>query len=406
MKKSKSGYIHRRIEDTLKKRARQFAAVALTGPRQSGKSTLLRNVFGGSYSVVSFDDPVTRERALSDPRLFMENAGERIIFDEVQYAPQILSYVKILIDGARQRRGRFIITGSQQFSLMKNIGDTLAGRVALLDLLPFSVEEKRSVSSLAKGLRDPKSCFVHSCLRGSFPEVVTRPGMDASAWYGSYLQTYLERDVRTIHNVGVLREFQQFMRLLAARCSQIMNLSSFAGDLGVSVNTIKHWLSILEASRVVYVLPPYYRNLGKRVTKSPKAYFLDIGLVCYLTGIRTPEQLFGGPLGGALFENFVVQETVKHFFNKGERPDLFYLRTHNGVEVDLLVERNQKLLPFEIKLTRTPNAGMAAPMERFREIFDGLAIGPGKVICLAEDGMALSRNVSVAGLDSYLAGLP
>lgn len=405
MAMQKNAYIHREIETVLKHSIRHFPAIALTGPRQSGKSTLIEKIFGDTHTIRTFDDPITRDQAVSDPRLFIEGAGERIILDEIQYVPQILSYIKILIDKDRRKYGRFIITGSQQFHLIKNLGDTLAGRIAIFNLLPFSIKEKKRVSFLKNKLSDTKSNFIHSCIRGSFPEITIYSDMDSNTWYGSYLQTYLERDIRTIYNIGILREFQQFLRLLAGRCSQILNLSSFASDLGVSVNTIKKWLSILEASQILYILPPYYRNLGKRVTRSPKIYFLDTGLVCYLTGLTTREHLLNGPLAGALFENFVIQETVKYYLNRGLRPNLFYLRTHNNLEVDLIIERNLKLFPFEIKLTKTPNLGMALPIERFKKIFSRLKIGSGKIISLSDYDMALTRDVTVVNMDSYLGFL-
>ncbi len=395
-------YIHRKIEAVLKDNIKHFPAIALTGPRQSGKSTLVKNIFGKSHSIVSFDDPLMRERAVLDPKLFIETAGEKIIFDEIQYVPEILSYIKILIDTNRHCYGRFILTGSQQFNLIKNLGDTLAGRIALFSLLPFSVEEKEQVPFLKNKLSAPQNNFIHSCLRGSFPEITLHSDINAKIWYDSYLQTYLERDIRTIFNVGILREFQQFLRLLAARCSQILNLSNFANDLGISVNTIKKWLSILEASQIIYILPPYYRNLGKRITKSPKIYFLDAGLVCYLTGLKTKEHLFGGPLAGALFENFVIQETVKYYLNRGLRPNLFYLRTHNNVEVDLLIEKNMELYPFEIKFTKTPSVGMAAPIERFKNIFSSLKINVGKIISLTDNDVQLTENVTAISINSYL----
>ncbi len=405
MTKQKDKYINRQIECVIKNLIKDFPAVALTGPRQSGKSTLLQNIFGGTYTIVSFDDPITRERAISDPRLFIESQGEKVIFDEIQYVPQLLSYIKMLIDSERYKRGRFIITGSQQFNLIKNLGDTLAGRIGLLDLLPFSIGEKKKVPFLKARLSNIQNNFVHACLRGSFPEITVHSEIKSDVWYGSYIQTYLERDIRTIYNIGSLREFQQFLRLLAARCSQMLNLSSFANDLGVSVNTIKKWLSILEASRIIYILPPYYRNLGKRITKSPKVYFLDVGLVCYLTGLKNREYLFDGPLAGALFENFVIQETVKYFFNRGIRPGLFYLRTHNNVEIDLIVESDLQLFPFEIKLTKTPNINMANPIERFIKNFTKLKINKGKIIILGEQEMSLTKNVSVINMNSYLKGL-
>ncbi|MFH1437806.1 MAG: ATP-binding protein [Pseudomonadota bacterium] len=405
MAQGKNIYISREIEATLKKAASQFPAVAITGPRQSGKSTLAGEIFGKTHTLVSFDDPVTRERAVSDPRLLIESSGDRIVFDEIQYVPEVLSYIKMAIDEKRAKRGRFIITGSQQFHLIKNLGDTLAGRIALLELLPFSLKEAGSVPSLKGKIKDTRKSFEHFCLRGTFPETNVHRDIDGDTWYGSYLQTYLERDVRTIYNIGVLRQFQQFLRLLAGRCSQVLNLSTYARDLGVSINTIKQWLSVLEACRMVYLLAPYYRNTGKRVTKSPKVYFLDTGLVCYLTGVKTADLLFGGPLAGPLFENFIVQETVKSFLNRGARPGLFFLRTHNGLEVDLIIESNQKLFPFEIKKTGTPGVGMAAPIERFRKVFSGLKIAHGRLLSLSSRELQLTENVSVQNMDSYLDSL-
>lgn len=398
-------YINREIEGILKNSLNNFPSMALTGPRQSGKSTLLKNIFGNEFNAISFDDPVVRERATADPKLFIESAGEKIIFDEIQYVPQILSYIKILIDKDRQKYGRFIITGSQQFTLIKNLGDTLAGRIALFELLPFNINEKRQISFLKDKLYDTQSSFIHSCLRGSFPEIAINSDIDSSVWYGSYFQTYLERDIRTIYDIGSLREFQLFFQLLASRCAQILNLSSFANDLGVSVNTIKKWISILEASKIIYLLHPYYKNLGKRIIKSPKVYFLDIGLVCYLTGLKTKEHLLNGPLAGALFENFVIQETVKNFFNRGKRANLFYLRTNNNVEVDLIIEKNLELYPFEVKLTKTPNMGMAGSIEKLKNIFSKLKINSGKIISLSEQDMLLTKDVSVVNIDSYLKHL-
>ena len=405
MAKLKEKYIHRDIEPVIKEVAESFSALAVTGPRQSGKSTLLRKMFGSSHIIVSFDDPVTRARAISDPKLFIENCGEKVIFDEIQYVPEILSYLKILIDMNREKRGRFILTGSQQFNLIKNLGDSLAGRIGLLDLLPFSISEKKKVRYLKKGFKDTKSYYINSCLRGDFPEVVTHPGIDIKHWYAGYIQTYLERDVRTIYDIGHLREFQQFLSLLAVRCSQALNLSSFANDLGISVNTIKKWLSILEASRIIYILPPYYNNFGKRITKSPKIYFLDNAMVCYLTDMYTVDNFLTGPLAGALFENFVVQETVKHFFNKGLRPRLFYLRTHNNTEVDLLIEKGLEVFTVEIKLTKSPSLNMAGPIERFKTDFNKLKIREGCLVTLSSDKFKLSQNVSVLDMDSYLAHL-
>src|SRR4030042_4021645 len=253
-------YIPRQIETKIPQLVRSFPSVAVTGPRQSGKSTLLINTLK-SFKYLTLDDPLTREQAVSDPRFFLDSAGERSIIDEIQYAPKLLSYIKMYIDKHREKKGIYVFTGSQQFNMIKDLGDTLAGRIALLDLLPFSVNEKKK----SVGLGSTLDYFVHAALTGSYPELVVDKGIDIQSWYGSYIRTYLERDIRSIYNIGSLRDFQRFMRLLAGRCSQVLNLSDFAKDLGVSVPTIKSWLSILEASRIIYSLPPYYNNLGNSI---------------------------------------------------------------------------------------------------------------------------------------------
>ncbi len=245
-------YIHRHIEATVKNLINSFPSLAITGPRQSGKSTLLIHTLP-DYQYVTLDDPLIREQALSDPLFLLESIGDKAIIDEIQLAPQLLSYVKIKIDSNRNKRGRFIFTGSQQFTMIKNLGDSLAGRIALLELLPFSVQEKAAATSHLSILDG----FVNACLRGSYPGLVTDPSLDASAWYGAYIQTYLERDIRSIYNVGNLRDFQRFLQLLAGRCGQVLNLSGFAVDIGASVPTIKSWLSMLEACRIIYLLPQF-----------------------------------------------------------------------------------------------------------------------------------------------------
>lgn len=396
-------YIHREIEKPLKRLVRQFPCLALTGPRQSGKSTLLKEIFGKTHQLISFDEPLVRQKALSDPNLFLDNIGEPVIFDEIQYVPELLSYLKIRIDKDRYKRSRFILTGSQQFNLIKNLGDTLAGRIALLSLLPFSREEKRYIHFLKNKINTAQEAFVDACLRGSFPEISTHPRIDFEAWYGSYLQTYLERDVRAIYNIGSLREFQKFLQLLAGRCAQILNLSTLSNESGVSVNTIKKWMSVLEATQLIYLLNPYYRNLGKRITKNPKVYFLDCGLVCYLIGLRDKKYLLNGPQAGSLFENYVVQETVKAYLNQARRPNLFYLRTHNDVEVDLIIEKNMQLFPIEIKLSKSPRVEMSKAIERFKKIFSKLQIGPGRIICLSSEESFLRKDISAQPLDKYLA---
>lgn len=391
-------YIHRHIESTVKKLINSFPSLAITGPRQSGKSTLLIHTLP-NYHYVTLDDPLTREQALSDPLFLLDSMGDRAIIDEIQLAPQLLSHVKIKIDSNRKKKGRFVFTGSQQFTMIKNLGDSLAGRIALLDLLPFSVAEKKAALSLPGTLE----CFIHACLRGSYPEPVIDNSIDIAAWYGSYVQTYLERDIRSLYNIGNLRDFQRFLQLIAGRCAQLLNLSSFAKELGVSVPTLKNWLSILEASRIVYLLPPYYNNMGKRVTKAPKLYFLDCGLVCYLTGIKDKDHLIKGPMSGALFENFCIQETVKLFFNKGERAPLYYLRTNNGLEIDLLIERAfNAFIPVEIKLQKTPHVSMGSNIIRFKKTFSDFAVTEGIIVSLADKSLSLHTDVSALPFAEYL----
>lgn len=394
-------YVRRDLESHLMALVRQFPAVAVTGPRQCGKSTMLKVLFSATHRYVTFDDPVVRQQAVADPRFFLETAGERVILDEIQYVPELLSYVKMAIDENRQRRGRFLFTGSQQFAMIKNLGDSLAGRIALLELLPFHVEEKRRAGSLANTLASSLGAFLHACLVGSYPEISLQPRLNRQAWYGAYVSTYLERDIRTIYNIGELREFQGFLQLMASRTAQILNLTSLSRELGVSVNTVKRWLSILEASRMIYLLQPYYRNLGKRITKAPKVYFLDCGLVCYLTGIRDRRHLLNGPMAGPLFETYCIQETVKALFFQGVQPRLYYVRSHNGLEVDLLIERQAQLFPCEIKLTKTPRLAMADSIRRFRAVFPKLPVREGRLLCLAEEPTVLSKDLRVQPLDDY-----
>lgn len=397
---AKKIYIHREIEKVLINTTRQFPCTALTGPRQSGKSTLLKNIFGSTHTIVTFDDPLKRQMAVEDPRLFIENLKEPVIFDEIQYVPELISYLKIYIDQNRNKKNRYIITGSQQFNLIKNLGDTLAGRVGILCLLPFSKKETASIKPLK--IKSTKEAFIDACLRGGYPEINVHPRINFETWYGSYLQTYLERDIRTIYDIGSLREFQKFIQLLAVRCSQILNLSDLSKELGISINTLKKWISILEASQIIYLLSPYYRNLGKRITKSPKIYFIDCGLVCYLCGIRDEKYLLDGLMSGPLFENYVIGETIKAFFNFGRRPNIFYVRTHNDIEIDLIIENNLHVFPVEIKLTKSPARQMAKPIEQYQNIFSQLDISKGRIVSLCDEKIPLTQNTAIEPLEDFL----
>ncbi len=395
-------YIKRTIEPALRNASEHFPALALTGPRQSGKSTVLHHCFP-DHTVVSFDDPLNRARALDDPRLLLAANSGRLILDEIQYVPELLSYIKIAVDADRHKNGRFLLTGSQRFALMKNLSDSLAGRISLMELLPFDFREAgEALPGAPMGLE----CFVNACLRGTYPQPVLDAGIASDAWYSSYVQTYLERDISSIYNVGDLRDFTRFLRLLAGRCGQQLNLSALAGDVGVSVNTIKRWVSILEAGSILHLLEPYHGNAGKRLVKSPKVYFTDCGLICFLTGVTDREQLIKGPLAGPLFENYIVQETVKTFVNNGKMPRLHFFRIHSGPEIDLLIEgQGGKQWPVEIKITATPNLSMADSLEKARHEVRGATAGTANIVCLCEKLLPLSRHVSATPVGTFLAEL-
>ena len=391
-------YIQRTIERLLPGILATFPSLAVTGPRQSGKSTLLRHALP-EYRYVTLDDPAVLELAHADPVYLLDSVGERCIIDEIQLAPGILSYVKMRVDAERSRNGRFVFTGSQQFGMIRNLGDSLAGRIALLDLLPFSAAELQDALPVSGG----SERYVCAALTGSYPQLAVTPDIDRRLWYASYIQTYLERDIRSLYDIGSLREFHRFMQLLAARCSQQLNMSALATDLGVSVATVKRWLSVLEAGRIIHLLPPCSSNLGKRVTKMPKIYFLDTGLACHLAGIRTREQLLEGALAGAMFENYSVQETVKVFANEGEPPHISYLRTNNGLEVDLVIELpGMRPLPVEIKLSKTPTASLASGLVRYAALFDKLNPEEGLLLSLADGERPLCRGVTAVGVEEYL----
>ncbi len=332
-------YLHRLLEPTLTRAARTFPAVVVTGPRQSGKSTLLRHVLGPRRgTVLSLEDPRIRELLAGDPIGYLTPLPRPVILDEIQYVPAITTTVKMLVDRDR-RPGQWFLTGSQQFAVMRHVAESLAGRAAILALPPLQLKERRSLPTLA------------SFISGStYPEPVTKRSVDPAVWYSSYLQTYLERDVRTQLGVADLRDFEQLLRLLAARTSQVLNLSSLAGQLGVSVPTVKRWLSVLEAGYIVHLLPPYFENFGKRLIKAPKLYFLDVGLAAFLLGMDQGPPPLKGPMAGPLFETAVVSEIIKARYARGVRPDLYYWRSQNGLEVDLLVPDRGGHVPHEIKL--------------------------------------------------------
>ncbi len=373
-------YLPRRLSKPLHQALESFPAVLVTGPRQSGKTTLLRHELGGAAAYVTFDDPLERDVARSDPEGFLDRfEAERVILDEVQYVPELFQYLKIRIDRERDRRGRWVLTGSQHFGLMAQVTESLAGRVAVLELLPLGIDE----------LPEPeRSDAGRAIWLGGYPEPRLTPEA-RDLWMSSYVRTYVERDVRQLHNVQDLRAFETFVSLTAARHGQELNMAGLSRDAGISEPTVKTWLSALQAAYLIWLLPPYFENFGKRAVKSPKLYYLDPGLACTLTRQPGPEAALAGAMGGALFEGLVVSEAIKVLAHTGRRPELYYWRSHDGLEVDLLVPVGDRLLPVEIKATATPTARHARPLDRFRKTAGGRSTDHGLLVCRVKERRAL-----------------
>jgi predicted AAA+ superfamily ATPase len=399
-------YLPRAIEPVLRRAAREFPVVVLTGPRQAGKTTVLRRLFGREYRYASVELPDVRAAAQEDPRGFLASYPPPVILDEIQHAPQLLPYIKERVDADRHRAGAYLLTGSQNLLLLQQVTESLPGRSAMLRLLPLSLREARGrlEAPLPWEARaaPPSKPLAHrelwaALLRGGYPELAAQPGRQLDLWHGSYVQTYLERDVRMVRQVGDLSQFQSFLRLLAARSGQLLHLSGLARDLGVAVNTLKAWLSVLEATYQVVVLRPYFANVGKRLVKTPKVYFTDTGTLCYLCGLRDPAHAAAGPLAGAILETAVLSEIVKTLVHRGEEPRVYFWRTAAGMEVDFVVEAGERLVPLEVKLSGTPRPSMASPVKALLSDLGGRA-GPGFVIHPGDVRLPLGEGVTALPL--------
>ena len=371
--------IARHLSNQILEAATQYPVVAVTGPRQSGKTTLCRELFP-EHAYANLENPETRQFAVEDPNGFFSQFGRPVILDEVQRVPDLFSYIMTLAD-EHKRMGEFILSGSQNFHLQQAISQSLAGRCATLKLLPMSFRElnrkpNHDIFELGNEISDlpdaPGDPFDH-LFRGGYPPIYDR-NIKPTNWYAQYTQSYLERDVRQLVNVGDLETFGRFLRLTAGRSGQILNMDSLASDVGVSPVTVKRWISLLCASYIVFLLKPHSRNFNKRLIKTPKLYFYDTGLLCYLLGIRSAGNLELHSQRGAIFETYVISELCKSSFNAGVEPPFYYWRDSQGHEVDLLIEDGEKLYPIEIKSGQTVSGNMMSALDYWCKL-DGTDTG-------------------------------
>ena len=377
--------IRRTVETHIRSLLRGFPIVTITGPRQSGKTTLAKVIFA-DRPYASLEDPDVRASALDDPRSFLKRFPDGAVLDEAQRCPELFSYLQTVVD-ADGRMGLYILTGSQQFGLLSGITQSLAGRTAFVELLPFSLGELANAGRLSTEL----DLMLYT---GCYPPIYDRD-VPVRAWLSAYVTAYIERDVRQLIKIQDLETFQRFVRLCAGRTGQLLNLSSLATECGITHNTAKAWIFVLEASYVVFLLRPHHANLNKRLVKSPKLYFYDVGLASWLLGIQTPAQIETHPLRGNIFETFIVSELMKSFFNRGERPPLYFWRDSHGNEVDVIVEQGHRLTPIEIKSGRTVTREFFAGLEKWNALAGDSVIQP--TLIYGGEESYLHKGIQVRG---------
>lgn len=381
--------IVRNIAPLFQQLASQYPVITLTGPRQSGKTTLAKSLFPGK-PYVTLENPDTRRFATEDPRGFLNSYAQGAILDEIQRVPELPSYIQGIVD-ANAQPGQFILTGSQQFELMTQVTQSLAGRTAVLRLLPFTLAEVQRLKgkALSPGL-------AQTLLNGFYPRIHDQ-NLNPSQALGDYFSTYVERDLRQLSAVHDLQRFERFVRLCAGRTGQLLNIDSLGNDAGVSHATARGWIDLLQTSYIVHLLPPWFTNSGKRLIKSSKLYFCDVGLACWLLGLRTPEQVSRDPLWGSLFENFIIMEAFKDRLNAGESPEMYFYRDSEGNEVDLLLPTGGKLHAIEIKAGATVNPDYFKGLKTFAAHHPQAVAGGGVVY-----GGAQSQNRSDWPVHSWL----
>ena len=398
--------IKRSLAQTVDNVSKTFPVLLVTGPRQVGKTTLLEACMDADIHYVSLDTLNIRLLAQQDPALFLQRYPPPLFIDEIQYAPQLFPYIKAMVDKIRQP-GLFWLTGSQRFHLMRNVSESLAGRVGIINLLGLSNAELDGYAEKASSFL-PTSDYIANIetyaqslslldvyqriWRGSFPAVALDENIKHDIFYSSYLQTYLERDVRDLARVGDEGAFVSFVRALAARTGQLLNMSEVGRDIGIDNKTVKVWLSILETSGLIYLLKPYHNNLSKRLIKSPKIYFLDTGLCCYLTQWTSPQALEAGAMSGAILETYIFTEILKSYWHTGCSENFYFYRDKDQKEIDLLIDRDGKLYPVEFKKTAMPSLHAS----KHFSVLDRLSkdIGQGGVICLTDEWIPLSQTVN------------
>ncbi len=394
-------YIKRHLEEIIEKVNLTFPVVLVTGPRQVGKTTMLERLAGENRRYVTLDNPLARELAISDPSLFLQRYNPPVMIDEIQYAPELLPYIKIHVDQHKQK-GDFWLTGSQMFHMMKNVSESLAGRVAVIQMSGLSTSEIRGYekglfttedADLTKRLRertpmDLKAVY-ERIFKGSMPALYETP-QETEYYYSSYLNTYIQRDIKALTQVGDEMAFVRFMTACAARTGGMVNYSELAKDVGITSPTAKHWLSILVTSGIVLLVEPYFNNALKRMIKAPNMYFMDTGLCAYLTKWSSPETLEASAVSGAFFETYVVSEIVKGFYNAGKRPPVFYYRDFDQKEIDLIIEQDGVLYPLEIKKSANPKRDAIRHFSALHKT--GKVIGAGSVVCLSNDFLPIDAH--------------